>query len=113
MGGHYHKYMQLEYDGIPGILCRSNLRAKEKTGGYSLCEVTLDSIFIYEHKIGNVPTRKGAYSMTGMNYPKSNAGFLVLITRLTKSSRKFRSNGSSEADMKYSPHLPIGIKKFT
>lgn len=75
MGGHYHKYMQLEYDGIPGILCRSNLRAKEKTGGYSLCEVTLDSIFIYEHKIGNVPTRKGAYSMTGMNYPKSNAGY--------------------------------------
>ena len=75
MGGHYHKYMQLEYDGIPGILCRSNLRAKEKTGGYSLCEVTPDSIFIYEHKIGNVPTRKGAYSMTGMNYPKSNAGY--------------------------------------
>ncbi len=51
--------------------------------------------------------------MTGMNYPKSNAVILVLITRLTKSSRKFRSNGSSEADMKYSPHLPIGIKKFT
>lgn len=28
MGGHYHQYLNLKYDGIPGILCRSNLRDK-------------------------------------------------------------------------------------
>ena len=75
MGGHYHKYMNLQYDGIPGILCRSNLRAQEPAGGYSLCEVTPDSIFIYEHKIGQSPVRRGAYSMTGENFAKSNAGY--------------------------------------
>lgn len=75
MGGHYHKYLNLQYDGIPGMLCRSNLRAKEAVGGYSLCEVTPDSIFISEHKIGQQPVRRGAYAMRGENYPRSNAGY--------------------------------------
>ena len=75
MGGHYHKYMQLQYDGIPGILCRSNLRAKEAVGGYSLCEVTPDSIIVYEHQIGKSPVRRGAYAMTGKSFPESNAGY--------------------------------------
>lgn len=88
-------------------------KSQRETGGYSLCEVTPDSIFIYEHKIGNVPTRKGAYSMTGMNYPKSNAGYPRPDYSVNKEFPQVSDNGSSEADMKYSPHLPIGIKKFT
>lgn len=75
MGGHYHRYMQLQYDGIPGMLCRSNLRAKEPVGGYSLCEVTPDSIVVYEHKIGENPVRRGAYPLTGKSFPESNAGY--------------------------------------
>ena len=75
MGGHYHRYMQLQYDGIPGMLCRSNLRAKEPVGGYSLCEVTPDSIIVYEHKIGGNPVRRGAYPLTGKSFPESNAGY--------------------------------------
>lgn len=75
MGGHYHKYMQLQYDGIPGILCRSNLRAKEAVGGYSLCEVTPDSIIVYEHQIGKSPVRRGAYAMIGKSFPESNTGY--------------------------------------
>ncbi len=75
MGGHYHRYMQLQYDGIPGMLCRSNLRAQEPVGGYSLCEVTPDSIVVYEHKIGGDPVRRGAYPLAGKSFPESNAGY--------------------------------------
>ena len=75
MGGHYHRYMQLQYDGIPGMLCRSNLRAQEPVGGYSLCEVTPDSIVVYEHKIGEDPVRRGAYPLAGKSFPESNAGY--------------------------------------
>lgn len=75
MGGHYHQYLNLKYDGIPGILCRSNLRDKAPVGGYSLCEVTPDSILIYEQQIGREPVRRGGYTMTGPNFDKSNAGY--------------------------------------
>lgn len=52
LGGHYHSNRHLSYDGIPGILNRSNLRAKESVGGYSIYDVTPDSIIVYEQKIG-------------------------------------------------------------
>ncbi len=52
LGGHYHSNRRLSYDGIPGILNRSNLRAKDSVGGYSIYNVTPDSIIIYEQKIG-------------------------------------------------------------
>lgn len=57
LGGHYHKNLLLDYDGIPGVLCRSNLRAKEALGGYSLFEVTNDSIHIFENKIKGKPEK--------------------------------------------------------
>ena len=33
LGGHYHRNLIFNCDGIPDILCRSNLRGKEDTGG--------------------------------------------------------------------------------
>ena len=53
IGGHYHSNREVRYDGIPGIICRSNLRAKEPVGGYTLFEITGDSLFAYEQK-GNM-----------------------------------------------------------
>lgn len=52
IGGHYHRNRQLSYDGIPGILVRSNLRGQDKPGGYGIFKVDQDSIIIYEHSIG-------------------------------------------------------------
>lgn len=40
IGGHYHAEKNLSYDGIPGILMRSNLRDKDGKPGYGIYEVT-------------------------------------------------------------------------
>lgn len=44
--GHANKIYNLE--GIPGIMGRSNLRAKEENGGYNIVEIKDDSVFFYE-----------------------------------------------------------------
>lgn len=64
VGGHYHANHEFRYDGIPGFLNRSTLRAKEDVGGYSLYEITTDSIVVYEQLIGGEPRRWGALSLT-------------------------------------------------
>lgn len=55
LGGHYHRNMLLNCDGLPDVLCRSNLRAKEAVGGWSLIDVGTDSIRFYEKRIGQNP----------------------------------------------------------
>ena len=40
VGGHYHALRNLSYDGIPGVLMRSNLRNEEKKSGFGMYEVT-------------------------------------------------------------------------
>ena len=55
VGGHYHKNQLFDYDGIPGVINRSNLRAKESVGGYNILEVNGDSLYVYEHIINDIP----------------------------------------------------------
>lgn len=59
IGGHYHRNRLCSYDGIPGILGRSNLRDKDGIGGYSLFDVTGDSILVHEQRI-NEPMKRWA-----------------------------------------------------
>ena len=49
MGGHYHRNLLFDVDGIPNILCRSNLRGNDSIGGYTIISVT-DSIRFYERR---------------------------------------------------------------
>jgi predicted phosphohydrolase len=51
LNGHYHRNVMLNFDGIPGIVNRSTLRAKDAIGGYSLYTVS-DSIIVSEKRIG-------------------------------------------------------------
>jgi 3',5'-cyclic AMP phosphodiesterase CpdA len=51
LGGHYHRNVLLNYDGIPGIVNRSTLRGKNIVGGYSIYSIS-DSIRVYEKRIG-------------------------------------------------------------
>lgn len=51
LNGHYHRNGILNYDGIPGVVNRSTLRAKDTSGGYSLYTIS-DSIHVFEKKIG-------------------------------------------------------------
>ncbi|MDR3350964.1 MAG: PQQ-binding-like beta-propeller repeat protein [Prevotellaceae bacterium] len=64
IGGHYHSNRMFSYDGIPAFICRSNLRdAADSTGGYSVFDVTADSIIVYERQPGKALRRWGACSM--------------------------------------------------
>lgn len=73
MGGHYHANKFFTYDGIPGIINRSNLRGKEPKGGYSLYEITPDSLLVYEQKIGEAPRKWCSLSLTRSYYNKKGA----------------------------------------
>ncbi|MDR3118461.1 MAG: PQQ-binding-like beta-propeller repeat protein [Mediterranea sp.] len=68
VGGHYHDNRQYSYDGIPGILNRSTLRGKDAAGGYSIYDITSDSIIVYEHNIGAEPRRWASLSLAKKYY---------------------------------------------
>ncbi|MBR6988304.1 MAG: PQQ-binding-like beta-propeller repeat protein [Bacteroidaceae bacterium] len=65
IGGHYHVWRNLSYDGIPGVLMRCNYRDKDGKTGYGIYEVTPDSIYVNVQRIGEQPQRLAAYSMRG------------------------------------------------
>jgi len=46
--GHGHSNKLLNFEGIPGVMSRSNLRAKNEIGGYNLVTVTEDTIYYAE-----------------------------------------------------------------
>lgn len=66
IGGHYHACKRLSYDGIPGILMRSNLRDKDGKPGYGIYEVTADSIRVYTQRIGE---KKQAWTSFSLHTP--------------------------------------------
>lgn len=51
LGGHYHRNLLFDCDGIADVLNRSNLRDKDEVNGYSIIQVT-DSIRFHEKRIG-------------------------------------------------------------
>lgn len=71
IGGHYHSNRNLRYDGIPGILMRSNLRDKEGKPGYGIYEVTQDSILVYTQRIGESKKQWAAFSVTQPYYNRN------------------------------------------
>ena len=48
--GHGHNNHQLNFEGIPGIMCRSNLRAKKPVGGYNIVSLVHDSLVFNERQ---------------------------------------------------------------
>ena len=68
IGGHYHRDRELRYDGIPGVLVRSNLRDREGKPGYGIYEVTEDSIRVYTQRIGEQPVRWAGFSLEKKYY---------------------------------------------
>ena len=55
LGGHYHRNVLFNYDGIPGIICRSTLRNNDSVGGYSLFTVS-DTLTVTEKRIAKPET---------------------------------------------------------
>ncbi|MBN3581894.1 PQQ-binding-like beta-propeller repeat protein [Algoriphagus aestuarii] len=50
--GHGHTNKAYDFEGIPGTMGRSNLRAKEKIGGYTIVEITKDTAYFSERNPG-------------------------------------------------------------
>lgn len=46
--GHGHANRSLNFEGIPGVMGRSNLRAKQNIGGYNIVNIVQDSIYFFE-----------------------------------------------------------------
>ena len=42
--GHGHTDKQFSFEGIPGLMCRSNLRGNKEKGGYNIIEITGDTL---------------------------------------------------------------------
>lgn len=71
IGGHYHRLLQKSYDGLPGVLMRSNLRDKDGKPGYGVYEVTEDSIRVYCQRIGEPKRLFASYSLTHPYYDRN------------------------------------------
>jgi outer membrane protein assembly factor BamB/predicted phosphodiesterase len=54
--GHGHSNHHLNFEGIPGVMGRSNLRAKDSVGGYNIVTLSGDSVF-YNTRLPNVITK--------------------------------------------------------
>jgi outer membrane protein assembly factor BamB len=48
--GHGHRNLKQQFNGIPGVMGRSNLRAQDSVGGYNIVTVKSDSMF-YQQRI--------------------------------------------------------------
>lgn len=71
IGGHYHRNRDLRYDGIPGVLMRSNLRDKDGKPGYGIYEITNDSIRVYTQRIGEPKKQWAGFSLTESYYERN------------------------------------------
>lgn len=52
LNGHHHRNKASNYEGIPGVMGRSNLRADKKVGGYNIVTVCPDMIKFAERNPG-------------------------------------------------------------
>lgn len=67
--GHGHSNVHTLCEGIPSVMCRSNLRAKQPVGGYTLVDVAKDSIRFSEKLIGQ-PARQWYSQAMNATYSK-------------------------------------------
>jgi len=81
--GHGHSNKLFNFEGIPGIMGRSNLRAKNEVGGYNIATVTADTLFYSERTPGlktnpvwcKVPLGKRNFKNDTFKWPRPD--FLV------------------------------------
>lgn len=52
--GHGHVNRRMNFEGVNAAMCRSNLRAKEEYGGYTVLTISSDSITLQERKSSGV-----------------------------------------------------------
>lgn len=75
LNGHYHSNKTFFYDGIPGIVNRSNLRAKDEVGGYSIYRMDADSIYVYEKPINKEAKQWASLSLNTPYFTAEKEGY--------------------------------------
>lgn len=74
LGGHWHTNKAMEFEGIPGVVGRSSLRAKSAIGGYNLVDVRTDSMIFSEKKPGIDSSRQWTAVALGLkNYDQAHS----------------------------------------
>lgn len=112
--GHGHANKAMNFEDIPGVMGRSNLRAKAATGGYNLVDVRTDSILFSEKRPGSEPMR----SWTGIKvetrnfskdkkFPRPDQG---INDRYSQAIEKWRF--SSDANIISTPCVANGLVIF-
>lgn len=69
--GHGHSNQALDFEGVPGTMGRSNLRAKDSIGGYNVVTMREDSVFFALKKPG-VPVEPAWRKITLGKYESSS-----------------------------------------
>ncbi|MCE3283579.1 MAG: metallophosphoesterase [Chitinophagaceae bacterium] len=64
--GHGHANRKMNFEGIPGVMGRSNLRAKAKVGGFNIVEVTAGNMQFSEHTHNGITAAPWASVVTGI-----------------------------------------------
>ncbi len=76
--GHGHQNQEYDFEGIPSVMGRSNLRAKDSVGGYNIVTIT-DNQAIYQERnpgVGTqapwavIPLRNYRFTEENRNYPR-------------------------------------------
>ena len=102
MCGHGHINKLYNWDGIPGVMGRSNLRAKATVGGYNIITLSADSVYFQERTPGvetkqawlKFPLKKLDFSN---NYTRPD--FSVNNTTLAKVDWEYINNGDLGAGL--------------
>ena len=76
--GHGHQNKLFNFEGIPGVMGRSNLRAKQDTGGYNLVTISRDTMFYAERTPGGkthvawcrVPLKNHQFQQNTTEWPR-------------------------------------------
>lgn len=96
--GHYHRNMIHDFDGIAGIMSRAVLQTDKAQTGYTLYQMSEDSLFVSEKVVGMEPQQWTAMSMSQKfyvegdqtKYPRPdysvNSGYKSVKRRWSKSA---------------------------
>ncbi len=112
--GHGHANKVLNFEDIPGIMGRSNLRAKQPEGGYNLVDVRADSILFTERK----PVTGTLKSWAGIQVEQHQYDLTKKFTRpdynvnTTYPQAKEKWKFSSAANVISTPVITNGIVVF-
>ncbi|MDR0371102.1 MAG: metallophosphoesterase [Prevotellaceae bacterium] len=66
LGGHYHRNVIFNYDGLPGIINRSTLRGDKPKGGYSIYKIVGSQLSVRE-KVAGEEARQWMEMKLGQN----------------------------------------------